>query len=376
MARIRSIKPEFFANEKLSALPTDTHLLAVALLCYADDEGYFNANPGLVRAQCLPLREDSRSVPVMLTELSNVGYLEFANSADGKSLGRVAKFLEHQVINKPTPSKIKRLWPISEYSRSTPVVVPDECGWEQGTGNRERNREQGVESPPVSNPEPVTPSEPPTPATKPVALKPIPPKPATTDESELEPIQCARGMFEHLAITAPPKTLNLASEAIRILASQLAMTPYRAMLVIRRRAEIAAQAGETVNAFWFEDSKWKSDEQGKPSVADRKNVGIYNSAYSVPKEEPEPEKAPEGADTELGQRIWQGINKALKSELPAGSWDLWIRPIKPLGALNGELYLQIPTPDFAHVGDRYDIAKFLPAGVTVVRLLSATGAAA
>jgi hypothetical protein len=207
----------------------------------------------------------------------------------------------------------------------------------------------------------------------PVPVVPVAPlKPAPTSaglsESELEPVQCARGMFEHLAIAAPAKTLHLAADAIRILAGQLAMTPYRAMLVIQRRAELAAAAGETVNAFWFEDSKWKGQMQSPASV------GMYRPEAHEPEPEPVP-LAPEGADAELATRIWQGMSKALKGELPTQSFDTWIRPIKPIGALNGELYLQIPSHDFDHVSDRYDIARFLPAGVAEIRLLSATEAA-
>lgn len=142
------------------------------------------------------------------------------------------------------------------------------------------------------------------------------------------------------------------------------------MLVIRRRAELAAAAGETVNAFWFEDSKWKGTAQSGAAV------GIYEGQIEQ-QPTPEPQQsAPEGADPELGERIWQGMSKALKSDIGTQSFDTWIRPIKPLGALNGELYLQIPSDDFAHVGDRYEIARFLPAGVQEIHLLSATGAAA
>src|SRR5438270_608306 len=98
MPRIRTVKPEFFVNEKLSALPPQIHLLAVALLCYSDDEGYFYANPGLVRAHCFPVREDSGSPTEMLQELSKIGFLELAIGTDGRSLGHIVKFLEHQVI--------------------------------------------------------------------------------------------------------------------------------------------------------------------------------------------------------------------------------------------------------------------------------------
>ena len=41
MARIRTIKPDFWKHEDLSALPEITHMLAAALLNHADDEGFF-----------------------------------------------------------------------------------------------------------------------------------------------------------------------------------------------------------------------------------------------------------------------------------------------------------------------------------------------
>lgn len=110
MARIRTIKPEFYTNEELSKLPEVTHYgMASGLLTYADDEGYFNANPGLIKAAIFPLREPSVSIHDMLTQLSNIGYLRLGTAADGKRYGHIIKFNEHQRVNRPTPSKIKDL---------------------------------------------------------------------------------------------------------------------------------------------------------------------------------------------------------------------------------------------------------------------------
>lgn len=193
------------------------------------------------------------------------------------------------------------------------------------------------------------------------------PPASLTNEADSNPEALAKTMLERLAIICTDKLLRLATEAIRLQTCALATTPHKAMLLIERQASLSQQRGEVVNPFWFEDSKWKS----APSPA---AVGVYRGD-----DKPagvDAETAPDGVDTELGARIWTGINKALKSELPVQSYDTWIRPIKPLGALNGELYLQIPSPDFAHVADRYDIASFLPAGVQEIHLLSATGAAA
>lgn len=142
MARIRTIKPEFWTHEDLSALPEATHMLAAALLNHADDEGYFNANPGLVRAACCPLREPSVSVQDSLSSLSSVGYLMLGTGADGKRYGRIVKFDDHQRVNRPTPSKIKALPIVWDNSSTTHCALsedsPPERNREQGTGKGEK----------------------------------------------------------------------------------------------------------------------------------------------------------------------------------------------------------------------------------------------
>lgn len=109
MARIRTIKPGFWKDEDLSDLPPETHMLAAALLNYADDEGYFNANPSLVKAECCPLREDSVSVHESLEQLKNAGFIRLGSTENGKRYGHILTFADHQRVNRPTPSKISAL---------------------------------------------------------------------------------------------------------------------------------------------------------------------------------------------------------------------------------------------------------------------------
>lgn len=109
MARIRTIKPEFWTHEDLSSLPEATHMLAAALLNHSDDEGYFNSHPGLVKAACSPLREPSVSIHESLILLEKCGYIKTGRGEDGKRYGKVITFDDHQRVNRPTPSKIKAL---------------------------------------------------------------------------------------------------------------------------------------------------------------------------------------------------------------------------------------------------------------------------
>jgi len=149
MGRIRTIKPEFTTNEELSALLADTHLFAAGLLCYADDYGYFNANPGLVKAAVFPLRESSVSIQDMLNQLAKIGYLRLGETADGKKWGHVVKFETHQRVNRPTPSKIKCLeimW-IDSYTTHalfTEPSLPERKGKEVGTEPKKRSDEPSL----------------------------------------------------------------------------------------------------------------------------------------------------------------------------------------------------------------------------------------
>lgn len=125
MARIRTIKPEFWTDEDMSEVSEAACLLAIGLLNYADDEGYFNANPKLIKAAIFPIREQSGSIPVLMRELSSVGYISLFSSHDGKIYGLVNNFAKHQVINKAKKSIIRDLCTLPyEYGSDTEVLPP------------------------------------------------------------------------------------------------------------------------------------------------------------------------------------------------------------------------------------------------------------
>lgn len=146
MARIRTIKPEFWQNESLANVSLHAKLLAIALLNHADDEGYFLASAPLVRAACFPFDEDSKNVLGSLKELSSIGYIEVRECA-GKRVGIVCKFLTHQRIDKPQKSKLKSIFIENcSDSKNVPGTLQERSknapAWnrEQGTG---KGKEQG-----------------------------------------------------------------------------------------------------------------------------------------------------------------------------------------------------------------------------------------
>lgn len=148
MPRIRTLKPEFWSNEKLASLTFPARLLAIALLNYADDEGFFNANPRLVEAFAFPLDQGVK-IPVLLRELSGIGYVCFReasglNDQNGsgttKTLGFIPGFVGHQYVSKPKASALRPFWEASGLNDGTrPVRVPEHSA-QEGNG-----MEQGME---------------------------------------------------------------------------------------------------------------------------------------------------------------------------------------------------------------------------------------
>lgn len=129
MARIRTIKPEFWTDEDMAELSEPACLLAIGLLNYADDEGYFNANPKLIKAAIFPIREQSGSIPVLMRELYSVGYISLFSGNDGKIYGLVNNFAKHQVINKAKKSIIRDLCVLPyEYGTDSEQLLPGREG--------------------------------------------------------------------------------------------------------------------------------------------------------------------------------------------------------------------------------------------------------
>lgn len=137
--RIRTIKPDFWLHEGLCNCAEFTRLLAIALLNWADDEGYFMANPILIRGQVFPFLDDSKKIPGGLVELSRVGYIELGTDSQGRAVGKIVNFTKHQRVDKPKPSEIKVSSTFQEGSRNIPGIIQDQSK-EEGKG-----KEQGIE---------------------------------------------------------------------------------------------------------------------------------------------------------------------------------------------------------------------------------------
>lgn len=106
MARIRTIKPEFWTDEKIVQLPYEARLLFIGMWNFCDDEGYLWNEPERIRMQVLP--NDDVDISGIIDLLSASGFIETYITDDDKRYIRIAHFSDHQKVDHPTKSKISR----------------------------------------------------------------------------------------------------------------------------------------------------------------------------------------------------------------------------------------------------------------------------
>ena len=145
MARIRTIKPEFFRHsrifkaEKESGLPL--RLAFAGLWTACDREGRFKWEPDELKLDCLPY--DDIDFAEILNALEKHGFVQ-RYEIDGHSYGLVPSFTQHQVINiREAQSKI----PAPEMHGNAHAITGERQVHKPGEGKgREK---EGKDKPPV-----------------------------------------------------------------------------------------------------------------------------------------------------------------------------------------------------------------------------------
>lgn len=106
MARIRTIKPEFPQSESMGNVSRDARLCFVLLWTLADDSGRLRGNSRMLASLLFPYDDDAPAlIGGWLDELEQEGCIT-RYVVDGATYVEVAKWLSHQKIDKPTPSKL------------------------------------------------------------------------------------------------------------------------------------------------------------------------------------------------------------------------------------------------------------------------------
>ena len=93
MARIRTIKPEFFTSEDIVSLSPIARLLYIALWCESDKEGRMVWKPATFKLRYLP--GDNCDINALCNEISDRGLIKLY----GDGLAFIPAFSAHQHIN-------------------------------------------------------------------------------------------------------------------------------------------------------------------------------------------------------------------------------------------------------------------------------------
>ena len=147
MARIRTIKPEFWDSEKLGRLSILARLTFMGLISLSDDSGRGRGEAGYLLARLHPYAPDvdRASHSLALGELEKCGLVTLYVGLDGCSYYEIPGFKKNQRIEKPSPSKLpppskKNSWNVPGAFREDSGNVPGRKGRE-GKGEEWKGRE-------------------------------------------------------------------------------------------------------------------------------------------------------------------------------------------------------------------------------------------
>lgn len=129
MARIRTIKPEFWTDEKIVELSFPARLLFIGLWNFADDEGRLVYSPKRLKMQIFPA--DDLDISELFGEIRGKK-LAAVYQVDNTEYLQVSGFSKHQKIDRRSPSKLPPPPPPSP--ADSPRIVPTEGKGKEGKG--------------------------------------------------------------------------------------------------------------------------------------------------------------------------------------------------------------------------------------------------
>lgn len=123
MARIRTIKPDFWTDEKVVELSFPARLLFIGLWNFVDDEGRIQFSPKKLKMLIFPA--DSVEISELLGEIRRESLIT-VYEVDGVQYLQVNNFGKHQKVDKRSPSKLPAIDGTFSNPAESPRVPPTE----------------------------------------------------------------------------------------------------------------------------------------------------------------------------------------------------------------------------------------------------------
>lgn len=112
MARIRTIKNDFFTDDKIGELSKGARLLFIGLLTIADREGRLEDRPKRIKVQAMPYDDDDTDS--LLQELGEAKFI-LRYEANSEKYIQIVNFVKHQ---RPHPKEPESVIPPSETGKN------------------------------------------------------------------------------------------------------------------------------------------------------------------------------------------------------------------------------------------------------------------
>lgn len=154
MARIRTLKPDIWTDEKFALLSTGAKLLFIGAISTADDAGRIRAHPALLKATVLPLdRATPQDITKWLRELEAASMIGLYQ-VRGEALAQLVNWAKHQRIDNASrarslpgpddPEAVPQTSPrAAAVRRESPRVAANRRGSRlEGEGEREGEEEK------------------------------------------------------------------------------------------------------------------------------------------------------------------------------------------------------------------------------------------
>ena len=359
MARIRTIKPDFFKHEDLFDLEQETGLpvrIAFAgLWTVADRDGRFEWKPRTLKTDVLP--HDPVDFAQVLDALATRGFLN-TYEVDGRRYGVIPSWERHQVINNresqsvlPPPPQSGNASPTREpHVRDTDkdflVHAPAEG---KGRDGERKGREQ-------------------------------------RGRARVDAAGLARGILDELRLSGDDlqRTLTevcklelqagVATETLR----QKLIESFRHFNQARPRLQITwGPARFFGEGHWRDTTLWPWKDG---SASGQAAVGVYRQADINEEARAKAERRQadleflQGANADAGYSVWQTMRARLQESLDSQSFDTWIKPLGTAGIKDAQLILIAPNEAFGQVPERFQFNRFLPHTVPSIRMIFGDGA--
>jgi hypothetical protein len=135
LARIRTIKPEFWTNERVMECSMIARLMFIGMWNFADDLGRLPFSVKTLKAQIFPSDDiNSENILGMIRELAANG-LVLTYEVDGRQYIQITGW-QHQRIDKPQPGKCPA--PVNGYSENVLGMVATEGKGKEGKVEEEK----------------------------------------------------------------------------------------------------------------------------------------------------------------------------------------------------------------------------------------------